>query len=86
MQKVTDVRALDPYVLEVTFADGELRRVNVEPLLFGEMFEPLRDPAIFRTVTVDPELGTIVWPNGADLSPEFLYSEGIAPVSRPGRK
>lgn len=86
MQKVTNVRVIDHYVLEVTFADGELRRVNVEPLLFGEVFEPLRDPAIFRAVTVDPELGTIVWPNGADLSPEFLYAAGAAPVSRPGHK
>lgn len=86
MQKVINVRAIDPYVLEVTFADGELRRVNVEHLLFGEMFEPLRDPAIFRAVTVNPELGTIVWPNGTDLSPEFLYAAGVAPVSRSGCK
>ena len=36
------------------------------------MFEPLRDPTAFRQVTVDPELGTIVWPNGADMDPDVL--------------
>lgn len=40
--------------------------------LKGSMFEPLKDLAEFQNVTVDPELETIVWPNGADLDPEFL--------------
>ena len=70
---VTEVKTEEPYVLHITFSDGTRRVVDVEPLLFGEMFEPLRDPEFFRRVRVDPELGTVVWPNGADLSPEFLY-------------
>jgi hypothetical protein len=41
----------------------------------GESFEPLRDPTYFATVKVDPEAATVVWPNGADLSPETLYQE-----------
>lgn len=84
--KVTGVRALDQYVLEVRFEDGESRRVDIEPLLFGEMFEPLRDPAVFRTAALDPELGTVVWPNGADLSPEFLYAGEGTPSTPPVRK
>ncbi len=80
LQSVTEVRVLRPYVLEVRFEDGAVRRVNVEPLLFGEVFEPLRDPEFFSKVSVDPELGTIVWPNGADLSPEFLYSPEAPPI------
>ncbi len=72
---VTEVSATAPYVLEVTFADGSQRRVDVEPLLFGEMFEPLRDPSLFAKASVDTELGTVVWPNGADLSPEFLHGD-----------
>lgn len=70
---VTAVEVLRPYVLAVMFDDGARREVDVEPLLSGEMFEPLRDPAAFALATVDSTLGTVVWPNGADLSPEFLY-------------
>lgn len=80
MPIVVAVKVVRPYVLEVTFDDGARRQVNVEPLLYGEMFEPLRDPALFGQVSVDPVLGTVVWPNGADLSPEFLYEPEREPV------
>lgn len=73
MEIVTKVRVTGPYTLEVTFADGTCREVDVEAELWGEMFEPLRDPAFFAQVSVDHELGTVVWPNGADFAPEFLY-------------
>lgn len=87
MQVVVEVKVLEPYVLEVAFADGVRRRVNVEPLLYGEMFESLRDSQMFRQASVDPELGTVVWPNGADLSPEFLYqAEAEAVSGRGGRE
>jgi hypothetical protein len=72
MDVIVSAKVVKKYVLELTFADGATRRVNVEPLLYGEMFEPLRDASLFGQVTVDKELGTVVWPNGADLSPEFL--------------
>ena len=83
MDIVSEVKVLEPYVLEVTFTDGVRRRVNVEPLLSGEMFEPLRDPTLFSQATVDPVLGTVVWPNGADLSPEFLRQAEAAAVNAP---
>jgi hypothetical protein len=60
--------------LDVTFSDDTRRQVDVEPLLFGEVFEPLRDIAMFSGASVDAELGTVVWPNGADISPEYLNS------------
>jgi hypothetical protein len=83
IETVVAVKAIRPYLLEVTFADGSHRRVNVEPFLYGEMFEPLRDFARFAEVTVDAALGTVVWPNGADLSPEFLYAqEEATPATR----
>jgi len=71
-----DVRAaipLDPYVVRVVFADGEIRDVDIEPLLDGEVFAPLRDPEEFRRVRVDPETRTFCWPNGADLDPDVVY-------------
>jgi hypothetical protein len=74
--------ALDPYVVRVVFADGEVRDVDIEPLLDGPIFEALRDPGTFALVSVDEHGETILWPNGADLDPDVLY--GIAePENRP---
>jgi hypothetical protein len=70
---VTEVRVLRPYVLEVHFRDGVCRRIDLKDELWGEVFEPLKDPEMFAAATVDHEIGTVVWPNGADLAPEFLY-------------
>jgi hypothetical protein len=78
---VTGVRPLEGYVLELTWADGAVTTVDVEPYLFGPVFAPLKDdPAAFVAVTVDAAAGTVVWPNGADLSPEELRRVG-RPVS-----
>src|SRR5581483_2623015 len=83
IEVVSAVRVLRPYVLEVTFADGVQGYVDVEPLLEGEVFAPLRDPARFAEAFVDADAGTVVWPNGADLSPEFLYATARANPSYP---
>jgi hypothetical protein len=74
---VVTVQVVRQYVLDVTFSDGTEREIDVESQLYGQMFEPLRDHELFCQVKVDPELGTVVWPNGADLSPEFLYGGGV---------
>lgn len=72
---VTAVRVLARYVLELTFDTGETKVIDVEDWLTGEMFEPLvADYTLFKAVRVDPDAGTIVWPNGADLSPSGLYA------------
>jgi hypothetical protein len=70
---VVEVKVIRPYVLEILFEDGKRRRIDLEGELWGPVFEPLRDPDFFAQVTVDPELGTVVWPNGADLAPEYVY-------------
>ncbi len=73
---VTEVRVLARYVVALTFADESERVIDLEPLLWGPVFEPLlADYALFRQVAVDPEAGTIVWPNGADISPRTLFAE-----------
>lgn len=87
MIRVKDVTPLEGYSVRLTFTDGTRKDVDLAPYLKGPIFEPLRDPAKFREVSVDPELGTIVWPNGADLCPDVLY-HGRSPASleKPARK
>jgi hypothetical protein len=62
------------YVVRVMFADGEVRDVDITPLLDTEVFSPLRNPAMFEQVRVDQEIGTIAWPDGADLDPDAIYA------------
>ncbi len=75
------VRVITPYVIEVTFDDGTQRQFDLEPELWGEVFEPLRDPELFAQASIDREWGTVIWPNGADLSPEFLHAATAEAVS-----
>jgi hypothetical protein len=72
---VTRVEAVSDYRLRLRFDDGTHGIVDLESRLWGPMFESLRDPDVFARVRVDTDAGTIVWPNGADLSPEMLYRE-----------
>lgn len=62
-----------PHSLRLTFEDGSSKRVNLRPYLNGPVFEPVPDPGHFARVFVDSQLGTIVWPHGADFAPETLY-------------
>lgn len=73
---VVDVQLLGRYVIELAFENGEVRIIDLEPYLTGRMFEPLvENYDVFCDVRVDPGAGTIVWPNGADMSPRTLYAE-----------
>jgi hypothetical protein len=73
---VVDVKPLDEKKLELSFADGLKAVVDMEKVIqtFDGVFAPLKDPDFFRQVKVDSEIGTIVWPNGADVCPDVLYS------------
>ena len=73
---VTEVRALANRQLELTFGDGLCAIVEMDRVLhsYTGVFAPLVDADFFRQVRVDRELGTIVWPNGADVCPDVLYS------------
>ena len=70
---VTEVVVVDDYRLRLTFADGSVGEVDFSQRTWRGIFEPLRDPHYFSRVTLDQELGTVVWPNGADMAPETLY-------------
>src|SRR5215213_8481385 len=84
MVRVQSVVPLESYLVRLGFTDGTERVVDLEPYLRGPIFEPLRDEDLFRSVRVDEELGTIVWPTGADIDPDVLYeSTPAAEVRRP---
>jgi hypothetical protein len=72
---VTGVRVLGRYVVELEFEGAERRIADLEPLMDGPAFEELLDDyELFHQVKVDPDIATIAWPNGADLSPRTLYA------------
>jgi hypothetical protein len=78
--RVQSVEALEPFLVRLQFTDGTTREIDLAIYLRGPVFEPIRsDRAVFRSVRVDPELGTIVWPNGADIDPDVLY-RGLKPA------
>lgn len=72
MLHVSEVRLIGGYRLWLRFSDGLEGEVDLATELHGTMFAPLRDVDRFADVRLDPEIGTIAWPNGADFAPEFL--------------
>jgi hypothetical protein len=71
--KVTGFEAAGDYTLRVRFDDRVVRTINFLPVLHGDLFGPLRDSRIFAQVRLDPEVHTLVWPNGADFDPATLH-------------
>ncbi len=84
--QVVFVRACGPTSLDLVFADGTRKRVNIGRLLEGPAFKPLRSPAYFRKAALDPIGATVVWPNGADLAPETLYAMEPEPPELASRR
>ena len=75
---VIDVAVLDDCRVRLTFDGGERREVDIASIVpFDGVFEPLRDTAYFRQVRVERDVGTIVWPNGADICPDVLYEASV---------
>jgi Protein of unknown function (DUF2442) len=72
MLHIRSAKYLSGYTIWLSFNDGTTGEVDLKDALLGPVFEPLKDKTMFSKVAVDPELETIVWPNGADLAPEFL--------------
>jgi hypothetical protein len=71
---ITHVELLHDHVVRLRFADGVEKSIDLDPYLHGPVFADIRiDPAVFASVKVDADAGTIVWPNGADLAPDVLY-------------
>jgi hypothetical protein len=79
--RVTSVEVLGHYRLRLGFSDDSSRDVDLTGELHGPVFEPLTDPGFFAQARVDDELGTVAWPNGADLDPLVLHGD-FEPASR----
>lgn len=78
--RVVSAELLRDFVVRVRFNDGSEGEVDLKDELEGPVFEPLKDPEYFSRFRVDPDVHTLVWPNGADLAPEFLYEQARVPA------
>ena len=81
---ITEVEVIGEFRLRLTFEDGTVGDVDFSERDWRGVLGPLSDPAYFALVEVDPDAGTIAWPNGVDLAPEPLYAEArrhLAPAS-----
>lgn len=74
---VIDAKYIDGYRIEVLFNDGRKGIVDLTDALRGPAFESLKDESEFRRFAVDVELETLVWENGADLAPEYIYFQAF---------
>jgi hypothetical protein len=73
--KLKSAEYVKDHTIRVRFADGIAGDIDLGAELWGEVFEALRDPDVFRRFRLDDELNTVTWPSGADFAPEFLYEK-----------
>ncbi len=71
--RIRSFKIVGPYSLWVEFDDGSEQTINFQAVLAGELLGPLRDLTVFNQVSIDPEVHTLVWPNGADFDPATLH-------------
>ncbi len=74
LPRITDARHIANHTIWLSFADGVEGEVDLSRELEGDVYEPSKDAGSFKSFRLDPELRTLVWPNGADFAPEFLRS------------
>lgn len=73
MVDIIEARYINSYTIWLRFEDGTEGEIDLSRELEGAVFEPLRDETYFMKFRVNPDTGTVEWPNGADFAPEFLY-------------
>ncbi len=71
--RVCSFEIIAAYTLCVCFDDNTTQTINFWPILTGELYRPLRDLTLFNQVRIDPEVDTLIWPNGADFDPATLH-------------
>ena len=74
---ITEAKYIKDYMVEVSFNIGRTGVANLSDALKGSVFESLKNKSNFSSFTVDEELETIVWSNGADLAPEYVYFQAF---------
>ena len=74
IHRVISFHEIGPFTLSIQFEDGTSQTIDFRPVLEGELYGPLQDPATFSQVHIDPEVHTLVWPNGADFDPAILHN------------
>ena len=70
---VLEARYVGGHVVWLRFRDGTSGEIDLQSVLEGPVFAPLHDPLVFQQFQIHPEFHTLVWPNGADIAPEFLH-------------
>lgn len=75
LPKLIKAEYRDDYRIWIKFTDSVEGEIDLASELWGEVFEPLKDRTLFKKLALDERLGTVVWPNGADFAPEFLYQK-----------
>lgn len=73
LYRVESFEIISSYTLKVKFDDHTEQTIDFQPVLMGELYGPLRNLALFNQVTIDSEVKTLVWPNGADFDPATLH-------------
>jgi hypothetical protein len=73
IHRVIEFEIVAPYTLRITFEDSIQQVIDFRPILEGDLYGPLQDMKLFNQVEIDPEVHTLVWPNGADFDPSILY-------------
>src|SRR5436853_2170806 len=71
--RVVGFEIVAPHTLRVRFDDDTAQTIDFRPVLSGELYSPLNDVSLFNGVRIDPEVHTLVWPNGADFDPATLH-------------
>jgi hypothetical protein len=74
IHRVVSFQKVAPFTLRIQFDDGTSQVIDFRPVLKGELYGPLQEPALFDQVRIDSQVHTLVWPNGADFDPAILHN------------
>lgn len=83
LARITEAETIGGFAVRLTFTDGLVRELDLEPILTNGVLAALRDPVVFASLHVDPVAGTIAWSNGVDLDPLVLHGDYV-PAQGPG--